>query len=81
MLCMAKKLKTRVPLSDQLRNAIETSGESRYRISKDTGLSEPTLSRFMSGERGLTMTAIDILADYLDLNLTHSGKPYKPKEG
>ena len=52
---------------------------SCYRISKETGLSEPTLSRFMSGERGLTMKALDTLADFLDLNLTVGGKPYDAK--
>lgn len=80
MRIMAKKRSKQVKLSDQLRSAIETSGKSRYRISKETGLSEPTLSRFMSGERGLTLTAIDTLADYLDLSLTRGGKPFGPKE-
>ena len=76
---MAKKPSKRVRLSDQLRKAIETSGMSRYRISKETELSEPTLSRFMSGERGLTTTALDNLADFLDLNLTQGGKPLDAK--
>ena len=33
------------------------------------GVSEATLSRFMSGERGLTLTVLDRLADYLGLTL------------
>ncbi|MBM3994440.1 MAG: helix-turn-helix transcriptional regulator [Planctomycetes bacterium] len=63
---MAKK---RIKLSDQLRHAIETCGQPRYRIAKATGISEATLSRFMSGNRGLPMKTLDTLADYLDLKI------------
>jgi len=56
-------------LSDQVRKAIDASGKSRYRIAKDLRVSEATLSRFMSGERGLTLTVLDRLADYLGLTL------------
>jgi len=75
-LLMGKK---RTKLSDQVRSAIDNCGKSRYRISKETGISQPTLCRFMSGERGLTTTALDTLADFLDLNITVGGKPYDPK--
>ncbi len=61
--------KTRVKLSDQIRHAIDTCGETRYGIAKATGISEATLSRFMSGERGLPMKTLDRLADYLNLNI------------
>ena len=57
-------------ISDQLRDAIEASGETRYRISKETGIAQSALSRFMSGERGLTSSAVDKLAEYLNLELT-----------
>jgi hypothetical protein len=46
---------------------------SRYRIAADTKISQATLSRFMSGERGLTITAVDRLCDYLGLELTTRG--------
>jgi hypothetical protein len=64
---MAKK---RLKLSDQLRQAIETCGQTRYRIAQATGISEATLCRFMSGDRGLPMKTLDTLADYLELNIT-----------
>ena len=38
-------------------------------ISKETGIAESTLSRFMSGERGLPTKTLDRLADFLDLNI------------
>jgi hypothetical protein len=64
---MAKK---RTKFSDQIRRAIDNCGQSRYAISKATGIDESALCRFMSGERGLPMKTLDILADYLDLNIT-----------
>ena len=59
----------RSKLSDQVRAAIGSSGKSRYRIAKDLRISEATLSRFMSRERGLTLKVLDQLADYLGLTL------------
>ncbi len=67
---MPKRKAKRTRFSDQIRQAIENCGKTRYRISKEIGISQPTLSRFMSGERGLTMKALDTLADYLGLNIT-----------
>jgi hypothetical protein len=63
-----------VKLSDQIRNAVATSGQTRYAISKATGISQATLSRFMAGERGLTMKALDVLADHLGLIIVTAGK-------
>ena len=57
-------------VSEVLRKAIEDSDDTRYRIAQETGISEPTLSRFMSRKRGLSMEAIDALATYLGLELT-----------
>lgn len=33
-------------------NQAEANGTSRYRIAKETGVAQATLSRFMNGERG-----------------------------
>jgi hypothetical protein len=63
---MAKK---RVRMSDQIRQAINASDRSRYRICKELGLSEATMSRFMNGTGGLSMECLDALGDLLDLNL------------
>jgi transcriptional regulator with XRE-family HTH domain len=68
--------KNRMKLSDQLRRAVENCGQTRYAISKATGIAEATLSRFMAGERGLPMKTLDKLADYLNVNIT-IGKPSK----
>ena len=65
----------RLPLSEQIRQAIETCGETRYKVSKATGISEATLSRFMSGERGLPMKTLDKLGEYLQLTLISKRQP------
>jgi hypothetical protein len=64
---MAKK--KREKLSEQIRQAISGSGLSRYRICKDTGILQSVMSRFMSGQGGLSMERLDALADLLDLNI------------
>ena len=61
-------------MSEQLRQAINTSQISRYRISKETGVSQAALSRFMSGERSLTLDTVDVLADFLGLELVSKRK-------
>ena len=65
--------RAKTKFSDQIRAAIENCGTSRYTIAQETNLSESTLSRFMSGSRGLSMTALDELAEYLDLEIVERG--------
>lgn len=60
--------------SDQLRRAIYNCGMTRYQIAKRTGISEATLSRFMSGQRGLTLKAVDKLAVLLAWKLERKGR-------
>ncbi|MFQ5733600.1 MAG: helix-turn-helix domain-containing protein [Planctomycetaceae bacterium] len=74
---MAKSKQKKAKLSDQVRDAVDSCGESRYAIAKATGISNSTLSRFMSGERGLTTTALDILSEYLELNIVINRKVKK----
>ena len=72
MQCMAR---TRERLSDQVRQAIQASGLSRYRISKQLGVAESTISRFMSGKGGLSMDNLDALAELLGLNVVAGKRP------
>jgi transcriptional regulator with XRE-family HTH domain len=60
-------------LSDQIREAVDASGKSRYRIAKELGVAESTISRFMSGQGGLSMDNLDALADLLGLALASPG--------
>ena len=54
---------------DEIRVAIKASGKTRYRIAKDLEISQAQLSRLMSGERGLSIEALERLADYLELEI------------
>lgn len=56
-------------VSEQLRRAVETCGETRYRIAQQTGINESTLSRFVASGRGLSMDNCDLLCAYLGLEL------------
>ena len=62
------KLSLMKALSDQIRDAARRTGLTRYAISKETGISQPTLMRFMEG-RVVTSETLDILAEYLGLRL------------
>jgi plasmid maintenance system antidote protein VapI len=56
-------------LTDTLRQAILNAGVSRYAIAQQTGVSEAALSRFVSGERGLTLESVDRLLPVLGLEV------------
>ncbi len=56
-------------ISETVRQAILDCGESRYRISMETGITQATLSRFVRGETGLSMPALDRLGEYLGLEI------------
>ena len=60
-------------LLEAIREAIrraEAQGLTRYRIAKDTGVSQAALSRFMAGERGMGVEPAERLAEYLGLRIT-----------
>src|SRR5262249_45356605 len=71
---MAKKCEK---LSDQVRRAVDASGLSRYAVCKALGLSQATMSPFMSRQGGLSMEYLDALAELLDLKITAGRKPDK----
>jgi hypothetical protein len=73
------KKKQRLRLSDELRQAIERSGVSRYSIWQQTGIDQGSLSKFMDGERGLGIESIDKLADLLGLHIVAKPEPRRPK--
>ena len=72
---MAKKQTKK--LTDQLRQAIDDSGLTRYRIAKETGIGEATLSKFYLGQRGLSMDALNGLGECLELTIISRRKPNK----
>ncbi len=74
---MAAMMAKRKPktISEHLRDCVVHGGVTRYRIAKDTGIEQSALSRFVSGERGLSQAAIDTLAEYFGLRLVADKRP------
>jgi transcriptional regulator with XRE-family HTH domain len=62
-------------LTDQLRQAIDDSGLTRYQIAKATGIDESALAKFYNGHRGLSMQALNALGELLQLRITLGSKP------
>jgi len=56
-------------ISEQLLKAMKASGLTRYRISKETGVSESTLSKFVNRKGGLSMEAIDKIGKLIGMGL------------
>jgi len=68
-------------ITDQLRRLIDSCGLTRYRIAKETGISESALSRLLSGERGVSAKALDKIGELLDLELVMHGQHAKEATG
>ena len=56
-------------IDEQLRQAMKDSNLSRYAIAQQSGINQSVLSRFASGERGLTVETAERLAHALGLRL------------
>ena len=56
-------------LATVLRDAIDESGKTQYQLAQETGIDKSALSRFVSGERGLTLETAAKLATALNLEL------------
>ncbi len=71
---MGKRRSTK--LSDQVRHAIDESGQTRYQIAKGAAIDESALAKFYNGHRGLSTNALDRIGEYLNLEITRA-KPRK----
>ena len=54
---------------DELRQAILHSGETEYRVAKESGVAQPIVNRFLRGERGISLETAAKLCKYLRLHL------------
>ena len=64
---MAKKSPSR--LTEQLRAAVAESGMTLGELTRATGIDKSALSRFVNGERGVSMEAMDALGQCLGLRI------------
>ena len=72
---MAKKL-----ISEQLREAIDRSGKTRYRIYMETGIAQSQLSRFVNDPSvSLSLANIDKLCECIGAELVLKAEHVKPK--
>src|SRR5262245_30654299 len=69
--------KRRQKFTEEIRQAVDASGLSRYRIAKELGIAESTMSRFMNGQ-GLGFEYLDALAEFVEL-LIAAGRKKKSK--
>ena len=56
-------------IQQQVIDAIEASGQTRYQIAKGSGVAQSQLSRLFSGESSMTTTNIERIAEYLGLEV------------
>ena len=56
-------------LSKQLRWYVKNCGVSTYRLERETGIHNSALSRFLRGERGLSVASMDTMGKFLKLVL------------
>lgn len=70
---MARKKKNH-DITEQLRKAVKESGETVYRVAKNSGVDYSVLLRFMAKERGVSLMTAAKLAEGLGLELRPKGK-------
>ena len=66
--------KKRLSFSEQVRRAIRAGDLTVYQIAKETGIDNATFSRFLNGKGGLSIEALDALADLLGWSLNYTTK-------
>jgi transcriptional regulator with XRE-family HTH domain len=66
------------PLSASIRRLIDSCGLTRYELSKRSGVTEASLSRFMSKQTGLNTESLDKLASACGWKIV-GGKKLTPK--
>jgi transcriptional regulator with XRE-family HTH domain len=68
-----------VKLSDQIRRAIKTCGKTRAQISRETGVDQATLCRFVQGRHGLLLESLDRVAECIGLRVVLEKQPTTKK--
>ena len=66
--------KSESPVTDEVRRALAESRLSRYEISRQTGIEQSALARFLSGKRGLWTVTLDRLVPVLGLKIVSTAQ-------
>ena len=64
-------------ITEQLKEAIRNYG-SQYAVARDSGVSQPSIQRFMVGERDLYLATADKLCEFFGMHLT---RPKRKRPG
>jgi plasmid maintenance system antidote protein VapI len=67
-------------LTEQLREAVNSSGLTLYRVAVDAGLPYAVVHRFATSQRSISLETADKLAELFGMRLTRPKRP-KPKQG
>ena len=67
----------RTDLAADIRRAIKASGLTPYRIATDADVDRAIMSRFVNGERGLTLDTASRICEVLRLELRPVGRKGK----
>jgi transcriptional regulator with XRE-family HTH domain len=68
-------------LSDQVRDAVRDSGLLAQEVANAAKIDKGAMSRFLSGERGLSMAALDRIGGVLGLSVVARKKRAKLGKG
>ncbi len=66
-------------LDELLREMVEHSEYSRYRISMETGVSQAQLSRFVHGQQTISIETAEVLAEFFGMEVVL--RPTRSKGG
>jgi hypothetical protein len=61
-------------VTDSLRNALNSCGQTRYEVSRATGIPQSTLFRFVIDRKPMRGENVDKLSEYLGLALVPKAK-------
>ena len=61
--------RSRLSLADTIKQAIHATGKSVNSVASQSGVSQPILHRFLTGQRGITLDTAERVCSYLKLEL------------
>lgn len=67
-------------MTEQVRVAITNCGITQAEIARETGITKGALSRFMSGQRDMTLRTLETIAQVIGVRLV-VGRPRRRKKG
>jgi len=62
-------------LTDQIRDAVDNCGKSRFLVANLSEIEQSQFSRFMAGTKGLSLDAIDRLAAVIEIQIVQIPNP------